>query len=80
MARKPPSAQVLAQTLEALGVESGTMCEMEVAGERLKPVVGQAGLSKLLDELPPEDDTAKPCPKYSKPLRVRNQSVRRRPL
>lgn len=77
MGRKPLPPEVLTQVLEALGVESGTMSEMEVAMERLKAVVGQAGLSKLLDELPPEDDTAKPCPKCGKPVRVRNKDVKR---
>ena len=71
----PP--EVLAQVLEALGVEGGTMSEMETAMERLKALVGQAGLERLLEELPPEDDSPKPCPRCGKNVRVRNALVKR---
>lgn len=77
MGRASLPPEVLAQVLEALGVESGTMSEMEGAMEKLKALVGQAGLSKLLEELPPEDDSAKSCPNCGKRVRVRNRCVER---
>lgn len=71
----PPEA--LAEILESLGVQGGTMSEMETAMERIKALVGQAGLQKLLARLDPETDSAKPCPRCGRKIRVRNTCVAR---
>jgi len=71
----PPEA--LAQILETLGVQGGNMSEMETAMERLKALVGHAGLEKLLEELGPETDSSKPCPRCGRKVRIRNSSVAR---
>jgi len=71
----PP--EVLNQLLEALGVDGSTMSDMEKAMERLKSLVGHAGLEKLLSELGPEDDSAKPCPRCGRGVRIRARSVAR---
>ena len=48
MGAAPIPPEALAQILEALGGQGGNMSEMETAMERLKALVGHAGLEKLL--------------------------------
>ena len=71
----PPEA--LKQILKSLGIKGDTMSEMETATERLKALLGQATIEKLLDQLGPEDQAPKPCPKCGRKVRVRNHGVSR---
>lgn len=69
--------ELIERLLEAMGIDGGTMSDMEIGMERLKALVGQAGLEKLLKELEPEDDSPKPCPRCGKKIRVRSRAIGR---
>ena len=68
---------LLEQLLNLTGGKLGTVDAMETALEVLKTQLGQQGVDKLLSDLPPEDDSPKPCPCCGRATPVQQKGVGR---